>query len=57
MVADDIAVGQLHLVGDAPNFELTACAVFPVRSAKTELIQEALKLFEYKIDLHELKEY
>ncbi len=56
MVADDIASGQLHMVEDAPTFEHMAYAVYPVRSAKTHLIKEALRLFEYKIDLDELKE-
>lgn len=57
MVADDIAVGQLHMVPDAPTIELTAYAVFPVRSAKADLIKQALGLFEYKVDLDELREY
>ncbi len=57
MVADDIATGQLHLIQDAPIFEHTAYAVLPVRSTKTDLIKEALELFEYKIDLEELKEH
>lgn len=57
MVADDIAVGQLHMVQDAPTIELTAHAVYPVRSAKASLIKDALNLFEYKVDLDELREY
>ncbi|MFW2373699.1 MAG: LysR family transcriptional regulator [Gammaproteobacteria bacterium] len=57
MVADDIAVGQLHMVQDAPTIELTAHAVYPVRSAKAALIKDALNLFEYKVDLNELREY
>ena len=57
MVADDIAVGQLHIVKDAPTVELTVHAVYPVRSAKIPLIKEALSLFEYKVDLDELREY
>ncbi len=56
MVADDITLGQLHLVQDAPTFEHCAYAVYPVRSAKAALIKQALSLFEYKIDLNELKE-
>ena len=56
-VVDDIAVGQLHIVQNAPTIELTAHAVYPVRSAKTELIKKALNLFEYKLDLETLKEY
>jgi DNA-binding transcriptional LysR family regulator len=57
MVADDIATGQLHIVEDAPMIELTAYAVYPVRSAKADLIKEILSLFEYKVDLSELREY
>lgn len=57
MVAEDITVGQLHLVENAPTFELMVYAVYPVRSAKSEIIKQALQLFEYKIDLEELKEY
>ena len=57
MVADDIASGQLHLVQDAPTFEHIAYAVLPVRSTKVTLIKEVLGLFEYKLDLEELKEY
>lgn len=57
MVADDIAVGQLHMVQDAPTIELTAHAVYPVRSARASLIKDALSLFEYKVDLDELREY
>jgi len=57
MVSDDIAVGQLHIVKDAPTVELTAHAVYPVRSAKIDLINKALSLFEYKVDLDELREY
>jgi len=57
MVADDIATGQLKIVQEAPLIELSAYAVFPVRSAKAALIKEALSLFEYKVDLDELREY
>jgi len=57
IVADDIATGQLHIVQDAPTIELSAYAVYPVRSAKAPLIKEALSLFEYKVDLDELREY
>jgi len=57
MVAGDIAVGQLHVVEGAPTIDLLAYAVYPVRSAKAPLIKEALKLFEYKIDIDDLKEY
>ena len=57
MVADDIAVGQLHMVEGAPTMDLTAYAVYPVRSAKAPLIKEALKLFEYKVDIDDFKEY
>ncbi len=57
MVADDIATGQLHLVEGAQTIERIAYAVYPVRSAKTPLIKEALRLFEYKVDLDELREY
>jgi len=57
MVADDIATGQLKIVQEAPLVELSAYAVYPVRSAKAGLIKEALSLFEYKVDLDELREY
>jgi len=57
IVADDIATGQLHVVRGAPTIELAAYAVYPVRSAKATLIKEALSLFDYKVDLDELKEY
>lgn len=57
IAADDIATGQLHLVEKAPTIELTVHAVYPVRSAKTALIKDTLRLFEYKVDLDELKEY
>jgi len=53
MVANDITNGQLFLVRDAPPFERTAHAIFPVRSAKVVLIKEVLSQFEYKIDLPE----
>lgn len=55
-VAEDIGVGQLFMVEDAPTIELTAHAVYPVRNARLELIKQALSLFEYKIDLDELRE-
>lgn len=56
LVADDITTGQLYMVEDAPTFELPAYAVYPVRSAKAPLIKEALQLFEYKVDLDELRD-
>jgi len=57
VVADDIAVGQLYMVQDAPTIELTIHAVYPVRSGKADLINKALDLFEYKVDLKDLREY
>ena len=57
MVADDIATGQLHRVEGAASIELTVYAVYPVRSTKQELLQAALRLFEYKLDLNELREH
>lgn len=57
LVTDDIATGQLHMVQDAPTFDYTVYGVYPMRSAKTALIKEALQLFEYKVDLEELREY
>jgi DNA-binding transcriptional LysR family regulator len=57
MVADDIATGHLHIVEGAPLVDLSAYAVYPVRSAKAPLLKEVLALFEYKVDLDELKEY
>lgn len=56
MVADNITHGNLHLVENAPNFERTVYAVYPVRSARASLIKEALQLFEFKVDLDELKD-
>lgn len=56
MVADEITAGRLHIVQDAPTIDRIACAVYPVRSAKAALIKEALSLFEYKVDLDELRE-
>jgi len=47
----------LKIVQEAPLVELSAYAVYPVRSAKANLIKEALSLFEYKVDLDELREY
>jgi DNA-binding transcriptional LysR family regulator len=57
MVADDIATGQLQMVEHARTIELEVYAVFAVRSARTKLIKKVLQLFEYKVDLDELKEY
>ncbi|MBL7000862.1 MAG: LysR family transcriptional regulator [Gammaproteobacteria bacterium] len=57
MVADDIATGQLQMVESARTIELEVYAVFAVRSARTKLIKKVLQLFEYKVDLDELKEY
>ncbi len=56
-VAEDIGVGQLHLVEGAPTIELAAYAIYPVRNAKLELITQALDLFEYRVDLDELREH
>ena len=57
MVAEDIATGQLKMVEGAATIELSIYAVFPVRSAKTSLLKEVLQLFEYKVDLDELREH
>ncbi|MBC8209972.1 MAG: LysR family transcriptional regulator [Gammaproteobacteria bacterium] len=57
MVADDIATGQLQMVESARTIELEVYAVFAVRSARTKLIKKVLQLFEYKVDLDELKEH
>lgn len=57
LVTDDIATGQLHMVEDAPSFDYPVYGVYPIRSAKVELIKKALRLFEYKVDLDELREY
>jgi len=57
MVTDDIATGQLYLVSDAPAIDHTVHAVYPMRSAKAPLIKKALRLFEYEVNLDELREY
>ncbi len=38
--------GELFVVEDAPEIELTVYAVFPVRSARSQLIREVLTLFQ-----------
>lgn len=49
MVATHVEAGVLHLVHDAPPIERFTYAVFPVRSARTKLIKETLRLFEYEV--------
>lgn len=44
MVAKDLEFGLLHRVADAPVFERTAYATFPVRSHRLALIEECLEL-------------
>ena len=57
LVTDDIATGQLHMVQDAPSFDYTVYGGYAMRSTKSALIKEALQLFDYKVDLDELREY
>jgi len=57
LVTDDIATGQLYMVQEAPTFTYSVYGVYPMRSSKITLIKEALQLFEYKMDLNELREY
>jgi len=57
LVTDDIATGQLYMVQDAPTFEYTVYGVYTLRGTKSALIKEALQLFDYKVDLDELREY
>ncbi len=46
MVRPDIEAGTLHQVEDAPSFSRTAFAVYPVRTARLEIIDKCLTLFE-----------
>ena len=57
LVTDDIATGQLYMVQNAPTFDYTVYGVYSMRSTKSALIKEALQLFDYKVDLDELREY
>jgi len=57
LVTDDIATGQLSMVQDAPTFDYPVYAVYPIHSAKMDLIKKSLRLFEYKVNLDELREY
>ena len=57
LVTDDIATGQVHMVQDAPSFDYNVYGVYSMRSTKSALIKEALQLFDYKVDLDELREY
>jgi DNA-binding transcriptional LysR family regulator len=49
MIVEEIAQQKLFLVEGAHPITRSAYAVYPVRSSKLELIQEALKLFEYSV--------
>ena len=51
MIANAVSAGQLYLVNNAPTFELEAFAVYPIRSAKAPLINQALKLFNNDISI------
>jgi DNA-binding transcriptional LysR family regulator len=55
-VASELESGALHVVGDAPPIDRFAYAVFPVRSARLELIKEVIKRFEYKVRLDHMIE-
>jgi len=46
ILLDDLNTGILHPVAGAPVIEHTAHAVYPVRSARLELIGEVLELFD-----------
>ena len=41
MVRQELAAGQIHIVAGAPVIERHAYAVYPLRSGKSRLIQEA----------------
>jgi DNA-binding transcriptional LysR family regulator len=47
MVATELETGRLHRVPEAPLFERSAYAVFPVRSDRQALIDEAVSLFAH----------
>ncbi|MEO0616699.1 MAG: LysR family transcriptional regulator [Pseudomonadota bacterium] len=44
MVANDIELGLLHEVADAPMFSRQAYATYPVRSPRLELIEKSIQL-------------
>jgi DNA-binding transcriptional LysR family regulator len=45
MIAAELDAGELHAVDGAPAVEHPAYAVYPVRSPRTELIEQVLPLF------------
>ena len=46
MVASLLQSGELHMIDDAPRISRQAYAVYPLRSAKSELIESSLALFD-----------
>lgn len=50
MVLSELESGLLHVVQDAPTIDWHAYAVYPLRSSRIELIRQALKLFEYRVE-------
>lgn len=51
MAATELTAGNLHLVSDAPQLDYHAYAVYPVRSAKQELVERTLELIEHEFPL------
>jgi DNA-binding transcriptional LysR family regulator len=45
-VAEDLALGRLQRVADAPSMSQTAFAVYPVRTGRLELIESCLEYFK-----------
>jgi len=53
MAAAALGAGTLHLVGDAPQLDYRAYAVYPVRAAKEALIEKTLELIEREFPLED----
>ena len=53
MVARELGAGALHVVEDAPQLDYHAYAVYPVRSAKQDLVEQTLQLIEREFPLEE----
>jgi DNA-binding transcriptional LysR family regulator len=49
MVMNELELGLLYIVQDAPTIDWHAYAIYPIRSNRIELIRQALKLFEYRV--------
>ena len=46
LIAEDLAQGRLHLVGDAPVIEREACAVYPREAENRAFIEKALEMLD-----------